>query len=41
MEPVGVLYERGEFVLLHRCVACGHARRNRAAAGDDLSPLLG
>jgi hypothetical protein len=41
MEPVALLYERGSFVLVHRCVACGHQRRNRTGAGDDLSVLLG
>jgi hypothetical protein len=40
MRPVGLLYERGEFVVVHECTACGARRRNRAAAGDDLSTLL-
>jgi hypothetical protein len=41
MEPVGLLYERDRFVLVHRCVRCGVARRNRTAGADDLSPWLG
>ena len=41
MAPVDLLYERGEFVLVHQCTACGERRRNRAAEADDLSPLLG
>lgn len=40
MQPVRVLYERGEFVLEHECTACGHVRRNRASPSDDLTPLL-
>jgi hypothetical protein len=40
MEPVGALSERGETVLVHRCVACGHSRRNRSAADDDSDALL-
>jgi hypothetical protein len=40
MEPARVLYERGEFVVEHRCTACGRTKRNRAGTGDDLSPLL-
>lgn len=40
MEPVGLLYERGRFVVVHRCVRCGSRRRNRAAANDDLSGLM-
>jgi hypothetical protein len=30
MEPVQMLYERGRFVVVHRCVECGFERRNRA-----------
>jgi hypothetical protein len=41
MRPAGLLYERGEFVVLHECTGCGASRRNRTAAGDDLSALLG
>jgi RNHCP domain len=41
MEPIGLLYERGEFVVVHECVRCGLRRRNRAAAEDELSALLG
>ena len=41
MEPVGLLYERGEFIVVHRCTGCCERRRNRASAADDLSALLG
>jgi hypothetical protein len=41
MRPIGLLYERGEFVVVHQCVACGLRRRSRAASADDLSSLLG
>lgn len=34
MAPAQVLYERGEFVIVHECTACGHVKRNRAARGD-------
>ena len=40
MQPVDLLYERGEFVVVHQCTACGERRRNRASADDDLSVLL-
>ena len=36
MRPLQLLYERGEFVLVHECVACGHVRRNHTAPADDL-----
>ena len=41
MEPIGLLHERGEFVVIHECTRCGQRRRNTAAADDDLSVLLG
>jgi RNHCP domain len=41
MEPVGALSEGGGVVLVHRCVVCGHLRRNRSAADDDRGLLLG
>ena len=40
MEPTQLLYERGEFVIVHECVECGHHRRNRAAANDNLSAIV-
>ena len=40
MRPAALLYERGEFVVVHECTACGVRRRNRASADDDLSPLM-
>jgi hypothetical protein len=41
MEPIDLLHERGEFVVIHECTGCGERRRNVAAVDDDLSVLLG
>jgi len=40
MRPVTLLYERGEFLVVHACTGCGATRRNRTHAADDLSALL-
>jgi hypothetical protein len=40
MQPVALQYERGEFVIVHRCLGCGARRRNRCAPDDDVSVLL-
>jgi RNHCP domain-containing protein len=40
MEPVGALRESDRIVVVHRCVACGHSRRNRSAADDDRDVVL-
>lgn len=40
MEPVGALSESDGFVVVQRCVACGHTWRNRTAAADDRDAVL-
>jgi len=40
MRPIALLYEHGDFIVVHECVACGVRRRNRTAPNDSLSPLL-
>jgi RNHCP domain len=40
MEPVGTLLESGEFVVVQRCLDCGHMRRNRTAANDDRARVI-
>jgi hypothetical protein len=40
MKPVSLLYERGEFLVVHECTACGIRRRNHASPNDDLSLLM-
>jgi hypothetical protein len=37
MRPVDVLYEGGEFVVIHECTRCGVVRRNRCAPDDDVA----
>ena len=41
MRPTGLIYERGEFIVIHECTRCGAQRQNRAAPLDDLTVLLG
>lgn len=40
MEPVGAEQKSGESILVHRCVVCGHIKRNRTAPEDNFSLLL-
>jgi hypothetical protein len=35
MEPVAVVFERGEYVIGFRCTKCNHRWRNKAADDDD------
>jgi len=40
MEPVGAEQKSGEMILIHKCVDCGHIKRNRAAPEDDFDLLV-
>lgn len=40
MEPLGALSEGDKIIVVQRCVACGHSRRNRSATNDDRDALL-
>jgi hypothetical protein len=41
MAPVAVFTRvNGEYVLVHRCLACGFERHNRIAADDDFDLVL-
>ncbi len=40
MEPVGVEPQRNEYVLIHRCQACGHEMRVRSGREDDFEAIL-
>jgi hypothetical protein len=44
MEPVAVVFERGEYVIGFRCIECDHRWRNKAADADSrdvLQSLMG
>ena len=41
MKPVGVFTRKtGEYVLIHKCVACGFERYNRIAGDDDFEKVV-
>jgi hypothetical protein len=39
MAPVQLLYEHDTFIVVHRCTACGHEKRNKTAADDDVDRM--
>ncbi len=41
MEPVSGFLESGEWKILHRCLICGHEKKNRLAEGDNFRALEG
>ena len=40
MKPVRLEMEKGEYVITHACVRCGHEKRNRQAEDDSFSELI-
>lgn len=40
MAPIAALSERDGVVIIQRCTACGHVRRNRSAANDRRAAVL-
>ncbi|MFA6279068.1 MAG: RNHCP domain-containing protein [Candidatus Paceibacterota bacterium] len=40
MEPIDAALESEGYVILQRCVTCGHERRNKASKDDDFDVIL-
>jgi DNA-directed RNA polymerase subunit RPC12/RpoP len=40
MEPIGVTEKAGEWVILQKCVRCGHERKQHTATNDDFDAIL-
>ncbi len=40
MEPVEVDKKSGENIITHRCLKCGHLKKNKVAENDDYDEIL-
>ena len=40
MEPIEVEKKGEEFILTHKCVVCGHEKRNKTAPNDDIEKII-
>lgn len=40
MEPVNIIFNKGVYILVHRCVSCGEEKKNRMSDADDISTAL-
>lgn len=40
MEPIGVETRHGVYIILHRCVDCGHERTNKSVKDDSITALM-
>jgi hypothetical protein len=39
MEPVNIVCEKGDWVMTHRCLICGHEKRNKVEKNDNQAEL--
>lgn len=40
MEPVAVEIEKGDYEIIHRCLACGYQKRNKSDPNDKIGNFL-
>jgi Zn finger protein HypA/HybF involved in hydrogenase expression len=40
MEPVGVEFVRGDYILIHQCQKCGQQKRNKISPADDFNAVI-
>lgn len=40
MKPIGIESDHGEYVILHKCLACGALRKNKADKLDDINQII-
>lgn len=40
MEPIGLELRHGVYVILHRCVDCGHERTNKSVKDDNVQAIM-
>ncbi len=40
MEPIGIEIKAGEYIITHRCVKCGHEKKNKTVAADEMEKII-
>ena len=40
MEPISIELKQGNYLILHRCLVCGHEKINKTASDDDFETIL-
>ena len=40
MEPVEIEKDRKEFNIIHKCIKCGHTKKNRTSEYDDFDEII-
>lgn len=40
MKPVAIEQKRGDYVIVHECIKCGHTRKNRRVPEDSFDAII-
>ncbi len=40
MKPIDVLTKAGEYIIFHKCIKCGHEKRNKTSKDDNFDVIL-
>lgn len=40
MEPVSLELKNGDYIITHRCIKCGHTRKNKTSPDDNFEEIL-
>ena len=40
MKPVSIESKSGEYIITHRCIKCGHEKRNKTSKNDDIDKVV-
>ena len=40
MEPINVIHETKEYHLIHKCLKCGHEKKNKVSPEDDFEKVV-
>lgn len=40
MKPIGVEVKKGEHIIIHECVKCGHIKKNKTSKDDSFDVLI-
>lgn len=40
MKPIGIEVDKDGYIILHKCVTCGHIKKNTSAPEDDYEEIL-
>jgi Zn ribbon nucleic-acid-binding protein len=40
MKPIGIAFKRGNEIIIHECIACGHRKNNRRSPLDNTDLII-